>query len=341
MTHLAIYSLLIIAASIAGGLLPGLLSGSHRRMQLTLSCVSGFMIGVAMLHLLPHALEQASPHTIGRAFLAGLLGMFLIERFFAFHEHESAGGHAHPCTHGDESVEHANQTHANQTHANQSQANRTEASEDKSGHTHDHTCGPGLHWAGAAIGMTLHSLAGGLALASAVTAGLAMGDGAVESAAIALPGLGAFLVIVLHKPLDALTVMALARASGMSRRRAWIVNGLFALAVPVGALIAWFGLEALSPTWMGAALAFSAGTFLCIALSDVLPELHFHDHDRLALSLALIIGVALAAGVEELEHRVGGHAHSHEGHANDGHDHSSHQDSWSDEPIDPHAGHNH
>jgi zinc and cadmium transporter len=41
------------------------------------------------------------------------------------------------------------------------------------------------------------------------------------------------------------------------------------------------------------ALAFSAGTFLCIALSDLLPELQFHSHDRLKLSLALLAGMAL------------------------------------------------
>jgi zinc and cadmium transporter len=43
------------------------------------------------------------------------------------------------------------------------------------------------------------------------------------------------------------------------------------------------------------ALAFSAGTFLCIALSDLLPELQFHSHDRLKLSVALLAGVVLMA----------------------------------------------
>ena len=49
------------------------------------------------------------------------------------------------------------------------------------------------------------------------------------------------------------------------------------------------------------ALAFSAGVFLCIALSDLLPELQFHQHDRLKLSAALLLGVALAWGVSQLE----------------------------------------
>ena len=43
-------------------------------------------------------------------------------------------------------------------------------------------------------------------------------------------------------------------------------------------------------------LAFSAGTFLCIALSDLLPELQFHAHDRWKLSAALLAGVGADGG---------------------------------------------
>ena len=49
-------------------------------------------------------------------------------------------------------------------------------------------------------------------------------------------------------------------------------------------------------TELSATLAFSAGTFLCIALSDLLPELQFHAHDRWPLSMALLGGFALMAG---------------------------------------------
>ena len=59
---------------------------------------------------------------------------------------------------------------------------------------------------------------------------------------------------------------------------------------------------------LGSALAFAAGVFLCIALSDILPEVAFHSHDRFALSAALLVGVALAYGVGLLESE---HMHSH------------------------------
>ena len=47
--------------------------------------------------------------------------------------------------------------------------------------------------------------------------------------------------------------------------------------------------------------AFSAGVFLCISLGDLLPEVHFHRHDRLKLSAALLFGVGLAFLVGFLE----------------------------------------
>ena len=53
--------------------------------------------------------------------------------------------------------------------------------------------------------------------------------------------------------------------------------------------------------WTAVALAFSAGTFLCIALSDLLPELQFHAHDRFKLSLALLAGFCLMAATSVID----------------------------------------
>jgi len=63
--------------------------------------------------------------------------------------------------------------------------------------------------------------------------------------------------------------------------------------VPVGALafMATRGAVAEPSTLVGYTLAFSAGTFLAIALTDLLPELHFHAHDRHKLSFALLFGL--------------------------------------------------
>jgi zinc and cadmium transporter len=108
-----------------------------------------------------------------------------------------------------------------------------------------------------------------------------------------------------HKPADALTITALMVQAGVTRGWAHLVNLGFALMIPVGAFLFWAGAGGrggnVAMAWTAGALAFSAGTFLCIALSDLLPELHFHSHDRFKLSAALLAGFALMAAAAALE----------------------------------------
>ena len=151
-------------------------------------------------------------------------------------------------------------------------------------------------WVGTALGLTLHSLLDGLALAAAVAAG-AQGHAR-------LAGLGVALVVILHKPFDAMAVSTLMAASGSSKMSRHVLNGLFALASPLGAVLFYFGANLLSggsAPVLGGALAFCAGSFLCIASSDLLPELQFHSHDRFKLSAALLAGLAVAVIIGMVE----------------------------------------
>jgi zinc and cadmium transporter len=114
-----------------------------------------------------------------------------------------------------------------------------------------------------------------------------------------------FLATVVHKPADALTIVSLMLRAGAPRPLAHLVNLAFALMIPVGVGLFFIGVGGLAPSaathLTAAALAFSAGTFLCIALSDLLPELQFHAHDRLKLSAALIAGLAVMAAASAWE----------------------------------------
>ena len=92
-----------------------------------------------------------------------------------------------------------------------------------------------------------------------------------------------------------------------------MANIMFALMCPLGAIgfVCGLGTMAGDPQDLiiGCALAFAAGVFLCISLADLLPEVTFHSHDRVWLTAALFLGVALAIGIGFLEHE-----HVHEGH---------------------------
>ncbi|MBB6430989.1 ZIP family metal transporter [Algisphaera agarilytica] len=351
---LIVYCLAIIAASVLGGLVPILIRLTHTRLQIAISLTAGFMLGVAILHMIPHAVEApgVAPMSVMTWALVGFLVMFFIERFFSFHTHEVAelDDEGKVLTSAQDLPEHDPKEHAHHhDHA----------------HAHSmagHTPGNKLSWTGAAIGLSLHSIIAGIALASAV-ASEAGGHSGHTSAAIA--GLAVFMVIVLHKPLDALTVITLTASAGFAKPTRHLINGLFALAVPVGVVLFGLGLRqselAESGGFVAYALAFSAGTFLCISLSDLLPELHFHSHDRGKLTAALILGVVLAYAMATAEHSMHDHDHGHGGHDHhSGHldhdDHSGHEhsdDGHEDEhdhpghaeppalKIDPHEGHDH
>ena len=90
-------------------------------------------------------------------------------------------------------------------------------------------------------------------------------------------------------------------ASGWDVQTRLLVNLGFARMGPIGAFLLILGLGRANPLFLGCALGFSAGVFLCISLGDLLPEVHFHRHDRIKLSVALLLGVAVAYGIGFLE----------------------------------------
>ena len=114
--------------------------------------------------------------------------------------------------------------------------------------------------------------AAGLAIANQLRA---------EVGSFFLPGLGLFVAILLHKPLDALSIETMMRLDGWSERHRGIANTLFALLCPIAAIVFYLGFSGPIASVLPAALAFSAGAFICIALADLLPEVQsIHSGDE-------------------------------------------------------------
>ena len=263
---LAGYCLLAFFAALLGGELPGLFKLTHARLQVAVSFVAGLMLGLSLLGLLPHASHQIGSIHLGMAWLlGGFLVMFFLQRFLPFHHHDVAeGSPIEPCGHAHSLAERSARK---------------------------------LNWIGVALGLSLHSVFDGVALAAAVAAAENGHGGALA--------LGTALAVILHKPFGALAITTLMAAVGSPRRSQVVVNGAFALVTPVGALLFFVGAGEFihaHETVLGAALAFCAGTFLCIACADLLPELQFHKHDRVKLSLALLLGIAAAWGIVTFGH---------------------------------------
>ncbi len=277
LTLLLIYSVAIFAASLLGGCLPSLLRMTHTRTQLMMSFVAGLMLGVACYHLLPHAiLTMDSEDSIDRAVWWLMMGLlFMFVLLRTFHFHQ----HDH--------------------------------TEDDHHHHDESPVAHPLSWTGIALGLSLHTLIDGIALGAAIQAD------AVQQQGMGLFSLGVFAAIVLHKPLDALSITSLMVASGWRPLLRSLVNVTFALMCPLGAALFFWGVEQVGGDQgllVGSALAFSAGVFLCISLSDLLPEVQFHSHDRGKLTVALLLGIVLAYGIGMLEPEYAHHGHDVETH---------------------------
>ena len=281
---LAGYLALIAAAAYAGGSSLASLTLSHRTTQVLLSFTGGVLLGVGMLHLVPHAAFELGGDmdaTMGWA-LGGFFVMFLLERAFHAHAHHAA----------DSGCGHEDAHHHHQHHGQASPARRGRWA-----------------WAGALAGLTLHSLADGAALAASVGADAAHGGRL-------LPGFATFLAILLHKPLDAAIIATLMLEARSSARLRTLVNLGYAAVVPLGAACFFAILPLIGSSQhavLGPALAIAGGAFICIAAADLLPEVQFHTHDRVLLTTALVLGLGLAWGITAVErgtHDHAPHAHS-------------------------------
>jgi zinc and cadmium transporter len=195
--------------------------------------------------------------------LAGLIFMLLLLRWFHFHQHDF-GSAAEHCELSSADAHH---------HA----------------HAHDHAHLPeqAMGAMGLFAGFSVHTVVDGIALGAVLVS-------AQDNAALA--GAGVFLAILLHKPLDALSIETVMSARGWSSSARWSTGIVFALLCPLTAALFYFGASPLLPeaTLLPAALAFAAGAFICIALGDLLPEVQFHSHDRLRLTVLFLLGVGIA-----------------------------------------------
>jgi zinc and cadmium transporter len=237
--QLTLYCLLVIAASMLGGLLPNLMRLTHTRLQLMMSLIGGLMLGVGMLHQLPHAVVILNQSGMSRPLdwammwmLIGLVSMFFMLRMFHFHNHDTFDDDPPGQPH-DHSHDHAQDHDHSHDHDHHGHDHDHDHAAERHGHTHSHA----TSWMGVTFGLSLHTITDGLALAAHVEADTR------HVAGLLLPGLGTFLGIALHKPLDSLSITSLMSAAGWSKMARHCVNFAYALLVPLGIVLFHLGLR--------------------------------------------------------------------------------------------------
>ncbi|HEX9306045.1 MAG TPA: ZIP family metal transporter [Anaeromyxobacter sp.] len=270
---LSLYTGAILLGALAGGALP--LFASVRRSDLLLSFSAGVMLGAAFFHMLPEAVERGGSAVVPFA-VVGFLFLYLLERFVLVHVCAEPGPNRRLSTAG-APLPHHEHEHEHVHHG--------QAEPDPDGTGCDvHTLGVAA-W----VGLSAHTVIDGFALAAAsVTPEL---------------GLLVFLAILAHKVPNAFSLSAILLSEGYSRGRAVAMNAAFAVMVPVGAGVYVLVRQLVHvERFTAIALAASAGTFLHLSLSDILPDLHRRGASRWRLSVALVAGVAMMAALTLLRH---------------------------------------
>ena len=198
---------------VASLLLPLSSEFRNRLVPWLLSYAVGTLLGVALLALVPEALDQLAPASVLGALLAGILMLFVVEKLVLWR------------------------------------------------HCHTEDCD--VHDASATlilIGGALHNLADGAVIAASVL--------------ISIPlGISTALAVAAHQIPQEVGDFAVLLNAGFSRRRALLLNALSASSAVGGAIIVYAAAETL-PNTLPYLLAVAAGSFLYVAMADLIPHLH-------------------------------------------------------------------
>lgn len=130
----------------------------------------------------------------------------------------------------------------------------------------------------AIAGMGLHSLLDGIII----------GVGFEISSSL---GIIATLSVLLHRLPDGIAITSVLLHSDYPKQKTVIYTWFIALLAPVGAIMAFLFLQNVSNEILGILVALAAGSFLYVAASDLVPEIH--KKGKFANILLIIMGVML------------------------------------------------
>ena len=222
-----------------GGVLiasPLLLLDDSLRLRIVPGLISyavGTLLGVALLALVPEALDALPATAALGALLAGIVGFFMLEKLVIWR--------------------------------------------------HCHTAGCDAHDSSAAlilIGGSLHNFTDGAIVGAAVLTSLPL-------------GITTALAVAAHQIPQEVGDYAILLDAGYSRRQAFVMNTLSASTCALGA-VAVYAAASWTPTALPYVLAFAAGSFLYVAMSDLIPGLHREAIDVGAIRQVLLIAAGVA-----------------------------------------------
>ncbi len=152
------------------------------------------------------------------------------------------------------------------------------------GHEHDHPAHHGGHRVvgiASFVGLSVHTLGGAIGI------GISFDNVPLREAMVS--------ATLSHKAAEAFSLVSVLLLSALQRRTVVKLLGAYALVTPVGIALGRFFAEHLPKTMLLPAEGLAAGTFLYVAVGELLPEV-FHGRKDRGLKVALLlVGIAAAA----------------------------------------------
>jgi zinc transporter ZupT len=132
----------------------------------------------------------------------------------------------------------------------------------------------------------------------------ALTDGVALGAGLLVPKLGfiVFLAIFFHKSMEAFSLTSILLHDHKPKGEIVLANAALLMAIPIGACFSFWIVGGNNPYGSGIALAFSAGTFLHVSLSDLLPEVHRHSNLKNQAFAFFTLGLLLMFFLEKYLH---------------------------------------
>jgi zinc and cadmium transporter len=251
----------IVLACLLGGVLSIgaaalILFGLPRRwITLTVSFSTGLLLAMALLHLLPEALEEGlSPHQAFSVLLGGILCFFALEKIALWRHahHENGASDAH------------------------------EENARGEGHTrvhHLHATGEGV--LAILIGDGFHNFTDGLLIAAAFLAD-------------PLLGWNTTLAIIAHEVPQEAGDFAVLLGAGLKRAQAFFWNVVSSLTAILGGLVGYLMLDE-ARDWIPVILILAASSFLYVAIADLMPRLKRESASIGWHGMLLLAGIAVVA----------------------------------------------
>jgi zinc and cadmium transporter len=270
MTLLAIF-LGTLAAGLGSVLIAALLAYGlmSRYTQHMLSLAAGALLATSFMHMLPEAFESgASPQSLFMTLLLCVVFFFLLDKAELWHhghEHHHHGHEHHHHGHGHEHEE----THP---HAH--------------GHAHVDAGAPAGSSTGSwavLLGDSVHAFGDGVLVAAAFMADMSL-------------GLAAALAVLVHEVPHHIGDLVVLRQSSQQPRDA-VVKLLFSGAVTVLGGGLGYALIAGNETWLPYLLTVASGSYIYVALADLIPQLQRRLNARATVSqiVWLFLGMAMVS----------------------------------------------